>query len=331
MKDVAKMVGVSVQTVSAVINRKPGITKETSERVMNVVAKLGYRPFSVARSLRTHETRTIAMVVSDIANPSFAEMASAAEDYLHSLSYTLILYNTHDDNEREERYIQMASENWVDGMLIVSTRDRSDSLKGLDNANIPFVVMDRSPDNSRPAVTLDNFRAGQMAAEHLLNLGHRSFAHISGPLRLQLARERQEGFVRTLHKSGAEDIATIESSGWNCQDGYDAMKTLLSRSGTRPAALFAANDRNAIGAMLAAFDCGLNIPTDLSVIGLDDIELAAFQIPPLTTIRQSFSLLGTKAAKLLVDLINGVSTEGTEQTIEPELIVRKSTARPGFP
>jgi LacI family transcriptional regulator len=328
MKDVAKMAAVSVQTVSAVINGKPGITRETSERVMHVVTKLGYRPFSVARSLRTRATQTIAMVVSDIANPSFSTMASAAEDFLHSLGYTLVLYNTHDDIEREERYVQMASENWVDGMLIVSTRDRSVSLKSLERARIPFVVIDRSPEGACPAIALNNMRAGEMAAEHLLSLGHTRFAHISGPIRLRLARERQDGFFRKLREAGMKDIASVESAGWNCQNGYDAMKALLS-NGYRPTAMFAANDRNAIGAMLAAYEMGIRVPDDLSVVGLDDIELAAFQIPPLTTIRQSFSLLGTQGAKLLVDLINGSPIGVTELVIEPELIVRRSTGVPG--
>jgi LacI family transcriptional regulator len=166
-----------------------------------------------------------------------------------------------------------------------------------------------------------------MAAEHLLALGHVHLAHISGPLRLQLSRERQEGFVATLREHGLE-TATIESAGWNCQNGYDAMSMLLLR-GARPTALFAANDRNAIGAMLAAFETGLRVPDDLSVIGLDDIEPAAFHIPPLTTIRQSFSLLGTKGAKLLIDLINGQAKSVMDLVIDPELIIRKSTAQPG--
>ena len=156
-----------------------------------------------------------------------------------------------------------------------------------------------------------------MAAEHLLALGHTHFAHISGTLRLRLSRERQEGFVATLAAGGIE-AATIDSAGWNCQNGFDAMSMLLR--GVRPTALFAANDRNAIGAMLAAYETGLRVPDDLSVVGLDDIELAAFHIPPLTTIRQSFSLLGTKGAKLLIDLINGQSKSAMDLVIDPELL-----------
>jgi DNA-binding LacI/PurR family transcriptional regulator len=325
MKEVAKMAEVSVQTVSSVINGKPGISSETAQRVLNAVDRLGYRPFSVARSLRTRATRTIAMVVSDIANPSFSTTASAAEDYLHSLGYTLVLYNTHDDNQREARYIQMASENWVDGMLIVSTRDRSESLKELDRVNIPYVVLDRSPDSSRPVITLDNLKAGEIAAEYLISLEHSNIAHISGPLQLRLSRERQDGFIKKLQESGISNISIVESAGWNCQNGYEAMKALLSK-GDRPTALFAANDLNAIGAILAAYEEGIRVPDNLSVIGLDDIELATFQIPPLTTIRQSFLLLGMKGAKLLVDLINGNSDGVTELVVQPELIIRKSTS-----
>ena len=187
-------------------------------------------------------------------------MASAAEDFLHSIGYSLVLYNTHDDNQREERYIQMASERWVDGLLIVSTRDRSESLNALEKAKIPFVVMDRSPERKlSPSVMLDNERAGRMAADHLLSLGHRSFAHISGPLRLRLARDRQKGFVDRLKENGIEKIVTVESSGWDCEDGHAVMKSLLAR-GNCPTAVFTANDRNAIGAMLAAYEMGLGFP-----------------------------------------------------------------------
>ena len=161
MKDVAEMAGCSIQTVSAVINGKPEITQETRERVLQYVQTLGYRRGSIARSLRTGKTNTIALLVSDIANPSFSTMASAAEDYAHDYGYNLEVYNTHDDVERETRYIHRAIERWVDGLLFVSAEDQSTSLEKLQDAGIPTVAVDRIPEGYTGfSVILNNRKAG---------------------------------------------------------------------------------------------------------------------------------------------------------------------------
>jgi len=329
MKDVAQLVGVSVQTVSAVVNDKPGITDETRARVLAAIEQLGYRPYSVARSLRTGQTRTIALVVSDIANPSFATMASAAEDHAHSFGYSLVLYNTHDDIEREAGYIQTATQRWVDGVLFVSAEDRMTSLDAFWAAGIPAVAIDRIPEGyGGPSVTLDNVKAGRAAAEHLLDLGHTCIAHISGPLRLRLARERQAGFRQAIEGRGLAPGPCVGGVGnWECDFGYRAMPRILEHS-PRPTAVFAANDRMAMGAMRAAYEAGLRVPDDVSIVGLDDIEVAAFQIPPLTTVQQSFAELATLAVQLLLEILEGKEPAQIQIVIEPALIVRQSTAPP---
>lgn len=325
MKDVAEIAGVSVQTVSAVINEKQGITLETRKRVLDAVAELGYRPYSVARSLRTRRTRTIALIISDIANPSFATMASAAERYTDSLGYSLVLYNTHDDVQRESSYIAVASERWVDGVLVVAAQDSVTGLEALRLAGIPAVAIDRIPQNyNGPSVTLDNYNAGRMAAEHLLELGHTKLAHISGPLELRLARERQAGFCTTVEERGLNPCTY--SGGWRCEDGYRVTQQILA-SNTHPTAIFAANDRMAVGAMRAMGKAGLRVPEDVSVIGLDNIEISAFQNPPLTTIQQSFEDLATLALELLFDLLADKEPATQQIVIPPHLIVRASTRR----
>ncbi len=327
MRDVARLAGVSVQTVSCVINGKPGITEETRARVQAAIEQLGYRPYSVARSLRTRQTRTIALVVSDIANPSFATMASAAEDYAHRFGYSLSLYNTHDDIEREAQYIRMATERWVDGVLFVSVKDYMNSLEALQAAGIPSVAIDRIPEHyTGPSVTLDNIKAGRIAAEHLLDLGHTCIAHISGPLELRLARERMLGFRQAIEERGITPGPCVTGEGnWECEAGYYAMQRLLDHT-PRPTAVFAANDRMAIGAMRAIYEAGLSVPDDISIVGLDDIEVAAFQNPPLTTVRQSFAQLATLGVQLLLDIIAGKQPAQPKIVIEPTLIVRRSTA-----
>ena len=326
MKDVAQAADVSVQTVSAVINRKPGITDGTRERVMAAVTELHYRPYSIARSLRTGKTRTIALIISDIANPSFSTMASAAEDYAHSFDYNLVVFNTHDDIEREARYLQTAIERWIDGILFVPAQDRMTGLDTLQAAGLPSVAIDRIPEGyTGPSVTLDNVEAGRLAADHLLDLGHTCIGHIGGPASLRLARERFQGFGRALAARGLACGPCASGEGnWECESGYAAMKQILAGH-PLPTAIFAANDRMAIGAMRAVLEAGLAIPRDVSFVGLDDIEVSAYQNPPLTTIRQSFAELATQAVRLLLDLVDEKNPEQTQMVLAPELIVRQST------
>jgi DNA-binding LacI/PurR family transcriptional regulator len=325
MKDVAELVGVSIQTVSAVINNKPGITGETRDRVLEAVKQLGYHPYSVARSLRTGQTRTLALIVSDLSNPSFGTMASAAEDYAHRFGYNLTVHNTHDDVAREANYIQSLTQRWIDGVLYVSAEDELSSQTALEQAGIPSVAIDRIPEYYvGPSVTLNNTKAGYIAAQHLIDLGHRYIAHISGPLRLRLVRERIAGFEEALANYGLNPAA-LEEGNWTCDSGYGAMKHILSHQ-PHPTALFAANDRMAIGAMQAIQEARLRVPDDISVVGLDDLEVAAYQNPPLTTVRQSFVELATLAIQLLLALIQKDQPAETQLVIEPELIERQSTS-----
>ncbi len=330
MKEVARIANVSVQTVSAVINEKPGITDETRLRVLAVVQELDYRPYWVAQSLRTRQTKTIALLISNISNPVFSTIASAAEDFAYSVGYSLVVYNTHDDVGREARYIRMAGDRWVEGMLFVAAQDRMDKLHALKAAGIPAVAIDRLPEGyNGPVVTLDNQAAGRLAAEHLLALGHTHIAHISGPLRLRLARERVEGFRNAIEAHGYYAGPVVGGDGnWECEDGYQAMRQLLLCQ-PRPTAVFCANDRMAIGAIRAAIEAGLRVPEDLSVVGLDDLEFAPYQNPPLTTVRQSFAELATRAVQLLLDILAEREPAQRHIVLAPTLVIRQSTGPPG--
>ena len=326
MKDVARIAEVSLQTVSTVINDKPGVTDKTRQRVLAAVETLGYRPYSIARSLRTRRTRTIALVISDIANPSFATMASTAEVYAQANGYSLVLYNTHDNVEREASYIAIASERWIDGVLFVAAEDKLDGLAAFSSTGIPSVAIDRIPHGyGGPSVMIDNIAAGRLASEHLLELGHTRLGHISGPMHLRLARERLDGFRCRIEESGVTPglTACIEGN-WTCASGYAAMQAILQQE-VRPSAIFAANDHMAIGAMAALAEAGLRVPHDISIVGLDDIEVSAYQHPPLTTVQQSFSELAKAAVCLLLDLLADHPPATTQIVIQPRLIVRDST------
>jgi LacI family transcriptional regulator len=330
MKDVAQLAGVSIQTVSAVVNNKPDITEETRARVLSIIEQLNYQPYAVARSLRTRQTQTIALVVSNIASVAIAAMASAAEAQAHSFGYRLILYNTHNDSNRETSYFNAAAQQWVDGVVFIPAMGCLGRLDILQTAGIPSVAIDRVPDDyGGPAVMLDNLKAGRLAGEHLLSLGHKHLAHIGGPMEIRLARERLGGFKQTLEAHGLDGDActVVEETTFTCQSGYVAMQQLL-RHRPHPTAVFAANDLMAIGAMRAVDEVGLRIPQDISIVGVDDIEVAAFQTPPLTTIQQPFTQLATLGVQLLLDILAGKELVQPQIVIEPTLIVRQSTTKP---
>ena len=326
MRDVAKAAAVSVQTVSAIVNNKPGITQATRDRVLAVVEQLGYRPYAVARSLRTRQTRTIALILPDIANPFFATIASAAEDYAYRFGYSLILYNTHDDESRENSLIQSAIQSWVDGVLLVSISDQLFSLNALQTAGITTVVLERVPEGYNGAlITIDNVLVGRLATEHLLDLGHSKIACIHGPLRLRLARERVQGYQQALANYQLPSGPIVgENGNWSFGEGYDAMQRIM-REAPDITAVFAANDRMAMGAIRAIHDAGWRVPEHFSVVGVDDVQVASFYTPTLTTIRQPFDEIGRLGVELLLNILENKPVQQMQITIQPELVVREST------
>jgi DNA-binding LacI/PurR family transcriptional regulator len=329
MKDVAELAGVSVQTVSAVINGKPGITDKTSDRIRVAIKQLGYRPSHSARSLRSGQTRTIALFVSDVSVSVLGRMATAAENYAYEANYNLVLYNTHDDAEREMAYINTVAQRSVDGVLFLASKEPTKGREILDRVGIPSVTIDRIPEGySGPSVMLDNMKAGRLAAEHLLSLGHTRLAHIAASLELRLSHERQHGFVEAIKETlqGA-DVHIEAATNWGCRSGYEAMQRLLGRS-PQPTAVFAATDLTAIGAMSAVRDAGLRVPDDISVMGLDNIEAGAYYNPTLTTIRQFLAELASVGVQMLLDILSQKEPSQSERVLDPTLIIRQSTAPP---
>ena len=327
MRDVAELAGVSKQTVSAVLNGKPGITAETQARIRQAVATLGYQLDNVASSLRTGHTRTIALLVSDISSPFIGRLAVAVEEYASAAGYSLVLHNTHDDVARESRYFTVAVERKVEGVIFIASADQSPGLELLRVHGIPAVAIDRIPDSySGPAVMLDNVKTGRIAAEHLLGLGHVHLAHISAPASVRMARDRWQGFQEAVAAQSDLPSPLIEiATGWDYADGFQAMQHLLA-AGNPLTALFAAGDALAIGAMRAIQSAGLHVPQQISVVGVDDIDSAAYQNPSLTTVRQSITELAQLSVQLLFDLLAGKEPMPSTIVMEPVLVVRASTA-----
>jgi DNA-binding LacI/PurR family transcriptional regulator len=330
MKDVARLANVSIQTVSAIVNRKPGITTATRGRVLAAIEQLGYRPYSGTRSsLRSRQTHSIALIVSDIANPFYATMASAIGEFAHNAGYEVFLHNTHDEVDRETKYLQSIAQRWVDGAIIVSTRSEVLGLDNLSAAHIPVVALNHIPFGYKgPSVTLDNNRAGRLAAEHLVSLGHHRISYIGGPSRLKISHEREQGFIGVLNERGLRPSFCSSSSGdWGCESGYRGMLQVLDCGQDHPNAVFAANDRIAIGAMYAVNSRGLGIPNDISIVGMDDIEIAAFTSPPLTTIAQPTIQMALSAVEVLIRILSGDKIPQNKIIVQPMLIIRGSTSQ----
>lgn len=340
MQDVADLVHVSKQTVSAVLNNKPGITEGTRARVLEAIREVNYRRDLRARSLRTGRTHRLGFVVADVASPVFGIMANAADQRAYQDGYSLVLFNTRDDLEREEFTIDSILQRAVDGVMFVSARDQSTALDRLASVGIPMVVVDRVPgEYSGAAVVLDNVGAGRIAATHLHDLGHRAFAHIGGPGDTHIARERLDGYRAALRERGVRNVSVELAENWHLDSGYAAMKRLLERrtlSARTPdqgarlpfTALYCAGDLLAIGAIHALREAGFTIPLDVSVVGTDDIEYDRFLDPPLTVVKQPLDAMATAGIEMLLTMLAGQWPAHPRRVMESELVIRQSTAPP---
>jgi DNA-binding LacI/PurR family transcriptional regulator len=327
MREVAQHAGVSVQTVSCVLNQTGSISEETRLRVQRSIEALNYRRNPIARSMRTQQTRMIALVVMDMTNPVLATIASTIEAVAYAQNYNVLLYNTGLDAARERTYLHEIEDRRVDGAVVVNAIDRQGAAH-LRNEGVPTVLIDCAmPSSPLPTVTVDNFRGGYIATQHLIDLGHRRIAHIGGTRHLEIARQRISGYETALADANIDyrNVVSAQTMQWGYQSGYDAMKHLLA-SDERPTAVFAASDELAMGAYRALAEQGLRVPQDMSIVGFDNIEAAAFVTPPLTTVHQPFSQLGHQAFSLLLTMLDGNQLDPPDVLLPAEIIVRESTA-----
>ncbi len=329
MRDVALHAGVSIQTVSCVINETGTISDETRHRVFQSIELLKYKRNPIARSMRTRQTRMIALLVMDITNPVLSVIASTVEAAAYARGYNVLLYNTGLNAEREQAYLGSMSDSRADGVIIVNAIDPASALH-LWNNYIPTVLIDCTAPGDVPLVSIDNVEGGYLATRHLIERGHQRIAHIAGSPTLEIVRQREAGYLRAIEEFGLAYRKTVPSHSlqWGYQIGYNATKSLLHDT-PRPTALFAASDELAIGAYRALAEAGLCIPGDMSVVGFDNIEAAAFTTPPLTTIHQPFQELGERAFSLLLNLLDGGEPDEPTGLLPPRLLIRESTAEAG--
>jgi LacI family transcriptional regulator len=326
IREVAESAGVSYATVSHVINNTRLVSQETRERVLAAMDALNYRPNALARSLRQGKTNTLGLVLPDSANPFFAEISRSIEDEAFKKGYSVFLCNTELDIQRELFYVDVLSKKQVDGIIFVAAGDQVDSLDFLRSRNMPVVLIDRDlPNVEVDAVLSDNQLGGFLATRHLLDLGHTRIACIAGPSSITPSAERIIGYRRALEEAGLSyDENLILRGDYHAQSGLEVTHSILKMD-PRPTAIFALNDLMALGALRAAAEAGCSIPKDLAVVGYDDLEIAHFTNPPLTTIAQPKKEIGAQAVHLLVDRMSQRSRPPSRLVLAPELIIRRST------
>jgi LacI family transcriptional regulator len=327
--EVARHAGVSVGTVSNVLNHPELVALKTRERVQQAIDALGFVPNGSARQLRVGSTQSIGLVVLDVSNPFFTEVARGAEDAANKREYMVILCNSNNSLQREERYLRVLEEQRVAGVLITPIARGPNDTQRLRRLGTSVVLLDRlSADQQFCSISVDDVFGGELAGKHLLARGHRRIGYIHGSLAVAQYADRLHGLRRALAEGGLDpDMAIVQlaADSDNAHGGEACAKAFL-RLSDRPTALFCGNDYLAMGVMYALAKHQIHVPQDVALIGYDDIELASMLATPLTTIRQPMYELGYAAAELLLNEIAGDAHHEHQQIeFRPELIVRDST------
>lgn len=328
IKDVARSAAVSVGTVSNVLNHPDKVSPDTITRVQATIAELGFVRNDAARQLRAGDSRTIALLVFDAANPFFADLARGAEDSATEDGYQVLLANTSESSERELSYLDLFEEQRVHGILISPYGDVEKRLEGLKKFGIPSVLVDRvSPKKRFSSVSVDDVAGGIIAVEHLLSKGRKNIGFVGGPLDIPQVRDRLQGAQEAVRQTPGAQLTIFETLATTVLEGRRLGQEILKlSSGSRPEALFAANDLVAIGLLQALVATGnLSVPDDIALVGYDDIDFATSAIVPLTSIRQPSALIGETALALLNEEAQEPSMKPRSIVFQPELIVRAST------
>lgn len=326
MKDVARLAGVSTSTVSHVINKNRFVSESIADKVNAAVEQLNYAPSALARSLKLNQTRTIGMLLTASSNPFYSEVVRGVERSCYERGYSLILCNTDGDAERMNRSLETLLQKRVDGLLIMCTENHRPSKDAISRyPSLPIVMMDWSPFEGSIDVIQDNaLLGGEMATDYLIRHGYSRIACITGPLDKTTAQERLNGYRQAMKKAGLEILPGYEvSSDFEFGGGLVAMEQLLMLP-EPPHAVFASNDAMAVGVYQALYQRGLRVPDDVAVVGYDDIQLAQYLMPPLTTIHQPKDSLGELAVDALLHRLQEPESEPQVLVLTPELVVRQS-------
>ncbi|MFW6137989.1 MAG: LacI family DNA-binding transcriptional regulator [Spirochaetota bacterium] len=324
IKDIARIAGVSVSTVSFVLNNKPGVSEDTRFRVLSVAEKFNYVPNHIARSLVTKKTKSIGLIIPDIAEVFYGKLARIIQDAVDKKNYSLVLCNSENKAYKEAKYLDFLVEKVVDGIIMVPV-DSSNADK-VNSLEIPVVFVDRYMEGVAVSyVGIDNEIAAYRANEHLLKLGHKKISCITGPDGASSSEERIRGYSKALAHFNIEfDPFWLKKTDWTVEGGYDAASKLLQLKNT-PTAIFVTGDTCAIGVFEALHIRGLKVPQDIAVVGFDDMKFSPFLRVPLTTVKQPLDQMGNRSVDILFGKIDSKYHYKPQRVIlDTEFIIRES-------
>ncbi|HEV2880635.1 MAG TPA: LacI family DNA-binding transcriptional regulator [Pyrinomonadaceae bacterium] len=328
IKDVAREAGVSTATVSHVINKTRRVTDETRERVLRAVERCGYYPNAHARSLASGRSNTLGLIISDISNPFFPELVKSIERAAFERGYDLILSNTNYEAERTSSYVQRLIERKVAGVALMTSELDTTLVGELARQRVCVVFLDLgSAGRCMNNIVVDYDTGIEEAIAHLVALGHREIAFVSGPRHLRSAMKRLDAFRTSLARHLPETAPQVYDGNFKLDGGREAARALLERGGEMPTAIVVANDMMALGVMQEFRECGVEVPRDVSVVGFDDIAFAQLAAPPLTTVSLPREELGRRAVEALIASVEHSEQQGTDIHIATRLVARASTGR----
>ena len=329
VKDVAAAAGVSLGTVSNVLNRPHLVSAGTRGRVEQAMAELGFVRNESARQLRAGTSRTLAYVMLDAGNPFFTDVAQGMEAAAEAAELSLVLCNSGQRAEREAQHLHLLQQQRVQGILVTPVNPESEVLDELRRRGTPVVIVDRTrADRTFCSVSVDDLLGGRLAVEHLVDRGHRRVAFVGGPFALGQVRDRLEGARAAWRDAGLpdDDLIAVETESLDVASGREAGGRLSGLpGGRRPTAAFCANDLTALGLLQHAISTGVRVPEGLAIVGYDDIEFASAAAVPLTSVRQPRRELGRTAAELVLDEASNPEHEHRQVLFTPELVAREST------
>jgi LacI family transcriptional regulator len=326
IRDVARRAGVAPITVSRVINHSGYVSEKTRQRVEKAISELNYVPNALSQGLRFNKTNVIALVLSDVTNPFWTTVARGSEDASSEENYSVILCNTDEDVAKQDKYVQLLLRRQVDGFLLVPVSNTVDTIRFIQHQGVPLVILDRQLLGvSVDTVYADSEGGAYELTRHLVELGHRRIAILSGPETISTSIQRVAGYKRALKDAHLKVDSELISYGRFYQDsGYERTIKLLTLS-QRPTAMFAGNNFIAIGMMKAIYESDLRIPEDISVVGFDDLPSGLLVRPFLTVAAQPAYEMGYRATKLLLERITNSGKPSYEEIVLPtQLVIRQS-------
>ncbi|SHF95068.1 LacI family DNA-binding transcriptional regulator [Ornithinibacillus halophilus] len=328
IKDVAKKANVSIATVSRILNDKPGYSEETKKKVMQVIEELGYHPNGIARGLISKRSHTIGVLVPKLSSMLMTEFVSGIENITHQNGSSAIICHTESNGKKTMQYLQLLKEKQIDGIIFASELLTEDYYQFVKKMEIPIVLLSTiSYDHPVPYVRVDDQHAAYSATDYLIKNGHKNIGMIGGNKEDMVAGQpRIDGYLQAMekHNLSCTDKQIVSGHGFGFEDGVDGFRKLIEQF-PEVTAVFAASDEIALGVISVAYQMGIKVPEQLSIIGYDNLSLAEMSIPPLTTVAQPLKQMGEKATEMVFDIINNNKT--VESRIFPHAIVERDSVR----